>query len=100
VEPKPVVGTTGSDIFIQPDASKDLTLIGNTIFTGAGDDQVDVTLSDGFANRIFSGSGKDTIYAGSKDVITGGSGDDWISAETGDGTRLSGGLGDDSFSSG
>jgi Ca2+-binding RTX toxin-like protein len=37
------------------------------------------------------------IYAGSKDVITGGSGDDWISAETGDGNRLSGGLGDDTF---
>jgi Ca2+-binding RTX toxin-like protein len=97
VEPKPVVGTPGPDVMIQPDASKDLTLIGNTIFTGAGDDEVDVTLSDGFANRIFSGSGKDMIYAGSKDVITGGSGDDWISAETGDGNRLSGGLGDDTF---
>jgi Ca2+-binding RTX toxin-like protein len=30
-------------------------------------------------------------------VVTGGSGDDWIYAEAGDGNRLSGGLGNDSF---
>jgi hypothetical protein len=97
VEPKPVVGTPGADTLIQPDASKDLTLIGNTIFTGAGDDEVDVALSDGFKNRIFTGSGVDAIYAGTRDVITGGSGDDWLSAEAGDGNRLSGGAGNDSF---
>ena len=97
IEPKPVVGTTGADILLQPDDSKDLTLIGNTIFTGAGDDEVDVALSDGFKNRIFSGSGVDTIYAGTQDVITGGSGDDVLSAEAGDGNRLSGGLGNDTF---
>jgi glycerophosphoryl diester phosphodiesterase len=82
---------------MQPDASMDLTMIGNTIFTGAGDDEVDVALSDGFKNSIFTGSGVDTIYAGTRDVITGGSGDDWLSAEAGDGNRLSGGLGNDSF---
>jgi Ca2+-binding RTX toxin-like protein len=97
IEPKPVVGTAGADSIIQPDASKDITLIGNTIFTGAGNDEVDVALSDGFKNRIFTGSGVDTIYAGTRDVITGGSGDDWFSAEAGDGNRLSGGLGNDTF---
>jgi Ca2+-binding RTX toxin-like protein len=100
VELKPVVGTAGADTLMQPDASKDLTLIGNTIFTGAGGDEVDVALSDGFKNRVFTGSGVDTIYAGTRDVITGGSGDDWLSAEAGDGNRLSGGLGNDSFSIG
>jgi Ca2+-binding RTX toxin-like protein len=30
-------------------------------------------------------------------VITGGSGDDWFSAEAGDGNRISGGVGNDSF---
>ncbi|NBO66184.1 MAG: glycerophosphodiester phosphodiesterase, partial [Acidobacteria bacterium] len=69
----------------------------DVVFTGSGNDEIDVALNNGFANRIFTGSGKDTIYAGSKDVITGGSGDDWISAESGDGNRLSGGLGDDTF---
>jgi hypothetical protein len=97
IEPKPVVGTPGADTVIQPDASKDITLIGNTIFTGAGNDEVDVALSDGFKNRIFTGSGVDTIYAGTRDVVTGGSGDDWFSAEAGDGNRLSGGLGNDTF---
>jgi len=97
IEPKPVVGTAGADTIIQPDASKDITLIGNTIFTGAGDDEVDVALSDGFENKVFTGSGADTIYAGTRDVITGGSGDDWFSAEAGDGNRISGGLGNDTF---
>jgi len=97
IEPKPVVGTSGADSLLMPDASKDLTLIGNTIFTGAGDDEVDVALSDGFENKVFAGSGADTIFAGTRDVITGGSGDDWFSAEAGDGNRISGGLGNDSF---
>ena len=100
IEPKAVLGTTGADTIIQPDASKDITLIGNTIFTGAGNDEVDVALSDGFENRIFTGSGVDTIYAGTRDVITGGSGDDEIWAMEGDGNRLSGGLGDDLFNIG
>jgi Ca2+-binding RTX toxin-like protein len=80
-----------------PDASKDLTLIGNTIFTGAGDDEVDVALSDGFENNVFTGSGADTIFAGSRDVITGGSGADQIWATGGNGNRLSGNGGDDDF---
>ena len=89
--------TAAADEVLIADPSKQLTLRGNTLFTGAGDDMVDVETNGGFNNTIFSGSGKDTIYAGSKDVITGGSGDDWISTETGNGNRLSGGLGDDSF---
>jgi hypothetical protein len=97
IEPKPVVGTSGADSLLMPDASNDLTLIGNTIFTGAGDDEVDVALSDGFDNKVFTGSGADIVYAGTRDVITGGSGDDWFSAEAGDGNRISGGLGNDTF---
>jgi 2',3'-cyclic-nucleotide 2'-phosphodiesterase (5'-nucleotidase family) len=69
----------------------------DTIFTGAGEDEVDVAISNGYENRIFTGSGVDTIYAGTRDVITGGSGDDWFSAEAGDGNRISGGLGNDTF---
>ena len=97
IEPAPVVGTSGADNLLMPDASKDLTLIGNTIFTGAGDDEVDVALSNGFENKVFTGSGADIIHAGTRDVITGGSGDDMFNAEAGDGNRISGGLGNDSF---
>ena len=67
------------------------------LFTGAGSDTVDTAILGGRDNKIFTGSGADTIYAGSRDVITGGSGDDWISAEAGDGNRLSGMGGDDDF---
>jgi glycerophosphoryl diester phosphodiesterase len=70
---------------------------GDQLFTGAGNDEVDVATSDGFKNRIFTGSGVDTIYAGTRDVITGGSGDDEIWAIKGDGSRLSGGLGNDTI---
>jgi Ca2+-binding RTX toxin-like protein len=97
IEPAPVVGTSSADSLLMPDANKDLTLIGNTIFTGAGDDEVDVALSDGFENKVFTGSGADVIYAGTRDVITGGSGNDWIDATGGNGNRLSGNGGDDVF---
>jgi len=97
IEPKAVIGTSGADTLLMPDASKDLTLIGNTIFTGAGDDEVDVALSDGFENNVFTGSGADTIFAGSRDVITGGGGADQIWATGGDGNRLSGNGGNDDF---
>jgi 2',3'-cyclic-nucleotide 2'-phosphodiesterase (5'-nucleotidase family) len=70
---------------------------GDVLFTGAGSDTVDTAIIGGRDNKIFTGSGADTIYAGSRDVITGGSGDDWISAEAGDGNRLSGMGGDDDF---
>jgi 2',3'-cyclic-nucleotide 2'-phosphodiesterase (5'-nucleotidase family) len=70
---------------------------GDVLFTGAGNDTVDTAIIGGRDNKIFTGSGADTIYAGTRDVITGGSGDDWISAEAGDGNRLSGMGGDDDF---
>jgi hypothetical protein len=97
VEPNAVVGTTGADMLIQPGDLKDLTLIGITIFTGAGDDQVDVSLSDGFENKVFAGSGANTVYAGTRDVITGGGDSDEIWATGGNGNRLSGLGGDDGF---
>jgi 2',3'-cyclic-nucleotide 2'-phosphodiesterase (5'-nucleotidase family) len=92
------VGTAGNDNTL-PGSSTIPGFDGrlDTIFTGAGDDEVDVAISSGYENRIFTGSGVDTIYAGTRDVITGGSGDDWFSAEAGDGNRISGGLGNDTF---
>ena len=69
----------------------------DTVFTGAGDDEVDISITGGRDNKIFTGSGADVIYAGIRDVITGGSGDDTIYAEVGDSNRLSGNTGNDSF---
>jgi hypothetical protein len=93
------IGTSGADDSFTSESIKLQGFDGKSdlLFTGAGADQVDVGSLSGFANRIFTGSGDDAIYAGSRDVITGGSGDDDIWAIDGDGNRLGGGLGDDSF---
>jgi Ca2+-binding RTX toxin-like protein len=97
VAPQPVVGTVDHDTLLQPGDLEGLTLIGNTIFTGAGDDEVDVALNDGFENQVFAGSGANTVYAGSRDVVTGGSDSDVFNATAGDGNRLSGLGGNDDF---
>ena len=93
------IGTSGADDSFTSESIKLQGFDGKNdlLFTGAGADQVDVGSLNGFANKIFTGSGDDAIYAGSRDVITGGSGDDDIWATDGDGNRLGGGLGDDSF---
>jgi len=95
------VGGIGNDS-TDPDSSTIPGFDGklDTVFTGAGDDVVDVETRSGYGNSIFTGSGVDTIYAGSRDVITGGSGDDVFYAVAGDGNRLSGGLGNDLFNIG
>jgi len=98
------VGTAGSD----SNLPLDLRLPGqsaiagvdgrlDTVFTGAGNDEIDISITSGGDNKIFTGSGADVIYAGTRDVITGGSGNDWIVAEAGNGNRLSGNGGDDDF---
>ena len=99
IDGNPVIaGASGDDTNI-PGISTipDFTGTAQTVTTGSGNDELDVALVNGHDNRIFTGSGADTIYAGSRDVITGGSGDDWISAEAGDGNRLSGMSGNDDF---
>jgi Ca2+-binding RTX toxin-like protein len=97
VAPKPVVGTSSDDTLLQPGDLEGLTLIGNTIFTGAGDDEVDVALSDGFENQVFAGSGANVVYAGTRDTVTGGSGIDQLWAIGGGSNRLSGLGGNDDF---
>ena len=91
------LGTAEADDTFSSDAIKLQGFDGkdDVLFTGAGSDNVDVAILSGSGNRIFTGAGADAIYAGSRDVITGGSGDDEIWASDGDGNRLSGGLGDD-----
>ena len=93
------VGSTAADDTLTSEPIKLQGFDGrdDLLFTGAGNDTVDTAILGGRDNKIFTGSGADTIYAGSRDVITGGSGDDWFSAEAGDGNRLSGMGGDDDF---
>jgi 2',3'-cyclic-nucleotide 2'-phosphodiesterase (5'-nucleotidase family) len=93
------IGTAGADdsLISQPMKLQGFDGKNDLLFSGAGEDIIDVASLSGFANRIFAGSGKDAIYAGSRDVITGGGGDDEIWAIDGDGNRLSAGLGNDTF---
>jgi glycerophosphoryl diester phosphodiesterase len=97
--PNVVVATTGADDVVAGPLFTPGSFDGrgDVVFTGAGNDTVDVELGMGYENRLFTGSGADVIYAGSRDVITGGSGDDVMSATGGDGNRLSGMGGDDEF---
>jgi Ca2+-binding RTX toxin-like protein len=92
------VGTAGNDTTL-PGVSTISGFDGrlDTVFSGSGDDEIDIELTGGGDNRIFAGSGADVIYAGSRDVITGGSGNDWLEATAGNGNRLSGNGGDDNF---
>jgi len=92
------VGTSGDDTTL-PGVSTIPGFDGrlDTVFSGAGADEIDVALTGGGDNTIFAGSGANIVYAGSRDVITGGSDSDQIWATAGDGNRLSGLGGDDDF---
>ena len=89
--------TSGQDLLELANPAEQLTFKANVIFTGAGADVVDSEANSGFRNTIFTGSADDVIYAGSRDVITGGGGADQIWATGGNGNRLSGNGGDDDF---
>ena len=99
--PNVVSGTVGVDFLqarlLSAGSSNEFDGRGDVVFTGAGDDEIDVAISSGFDNRLFLGSGDNTVYAGSRDVVTGGAGVDHFWAIEGDGNRLSGLGGDDEF---
>ena len=94
---KGIVGTDKDDILVLPEDFGGQTLIANTVFTGAGSDEVEIESNKGYDNKVFTGSGADVIYANIRDVITGGSGDDTIYATGGNRNRLSGNDGNDTF---
>ncbi|AFZ60314.1 glycerophosphodiester phosphodiesterase [Aphanizomenon flos-aquae CCAP 1446/1C] len=91
-----VTGTSGADILI---AGTDFEGISDIVFTGAGNDEVDVPFGGSRAgdNRVFTGSGTDTIYVADGDRSFGGSGNDEIDATEATDYRLSGGTGNDIF---
>ncbi|MBV6622954.1 MAG: alkaline phosphatase [Rivularia sp. (in: Bacteria)] len=91
--PTLVPGTTEADTLI---AGIDFKGNGNTIFAGAGDDEIDLAFSGGSKNRVDAGSGNDIIYLSNQNRVLGGSGDDKFFA-TGGGNIMSGGAGADQF---
>jgi alkaline phosphatase len=89
--------TSGEDLLEVANPAEQLTFKANVIFTGAGDDVVDSENNSGFRNTIFTGSGANTVFAGTRDVITGGGDIDALWAIAGNGNRLSGLGGNDEF---
>lgn len=100
--PQLLGGTPGNDTAIANDPSSNVPVdgINDTLFTGAGKDEVDTTfVNSPFAgnNRIHTGSGDDTIFINNRDRTFGSAGNDEIDATDASDYRISGGDGDDLF---
>jgi hypothetical protein len=96
--PQTVFGTPGDDYFDSavPD-SKQFVGDKQLLFTGSGDDIVDVGQT-GSSNKINTGTGNDIVLAGTNNRINGGPGDDQFYVGAGEGENtISGGKGADQF---
>ncbi|MTJ47785.1 bifunctional metallophosphatase/5'-nucleotidase [Dolichospermum sp. UHCC 0259] len=96
---KLISGTPGADILI---AGTDFDGISDIVFTGAGNDEVDLATASilGLAgkNNVDTGSGDDIIFVNKGDRAFGSDGNDTFDARDGQGSnRMSGGLGNDTF---
>ena len=95
------VGSSGVDD-ISPTQNTSFDGREDIVFTGAGDDKIDLTTVAASTiagdNRVDAGSGKDTIFVNKNDRLFGGDGDDTFEAsESKGGNRMSGGAGNDFF---
>jgi glycerophosphoryl diester phosphodiesterase len=91
-----VSGTAGADNLIAG-VTPGFDGINDIVFTGAGNDSVDVPIAGEFAgnNRIDTGSGNDVVYVANFDRIFGQAGVDIFEAIDAKDYRISGGAGDD-----
>jgi phosphodiesterase/alkaline phosphatase D-like protein/predicted AlkP superfamily pyrophosphatase or phosphodiesterase len=96
--PKLVSGTAGADDLIAG-VTPGLSDSNNTIFTGAGNDRVEIAIAGAFAggNRIDLGSGDDIIFIANGDIAFGSTGDDVLDATDAKDYRVSGGAGNDTL---
>ena len=80
-------------------AGKDLEAVADIVFTGAGDDKVDLAIKTYASdNNVFLGSGNDVIDVNKSDRTFGDLGNDTFYAIDGKGgNRMSGGAGNDTF---
>ena len=85
----PVFGSINGDT-IEVEGSNQL------IFVGDMNDLVDASTGDG-NNRIYAGSGDDTLILGESDRVLAGAGDDAIFTTSGGGNDITGGVGSDQF---
>ncbi len=92
-----VFGSVGSDLIDAADLNSDFDGDNDILFTGSGDDLIDVSQAFGH-NRIYGGDGDDILLAGDNNRLVGDSGEDIFFVGTGEGNNLiSGGLDADRF---
>jgi glycerophosphoryl diester phosphodiesterase len=93
-----VPGTTGADDLIAG-VTPGFDGVNDIVFTGAGNDSVDVSIAGTLAgkNRIDTGSGNDTIFIANNDLVFGTAGDDIFEANDAKDYRISGGVGQDTL---
>ena len=93
---KLISGTPDKDLLI---ADIDFNGIGDTIFTGGGNDEIDIAIkTNARNNRVNAGKGDDLIFVSHQDNVFGDAGNDTFDASNGRGrNRISGGIGDDIF---
>ncbi|MBW4602381.1 MAG: alkaline phosphatase [Calothrix sp. FI2-JRJ7] len=100
-EAKLVYGTSGNDILIAGASDGSFDGINDTVFTGAGNDEVDTrTATSPIAggNRIYLGAGNDTVFVSKGDLAFGGDANDVFDATSAKGgNRMSGDAGNDIF---
>lgn len=94
-----IAATNGDDLIIPQPTLGNFDGTNDLLFTGSGNDEVDVTIAGELAgnNNIFAGSGNDIIYLANGDRVFGGSGNDHFYAVDAIGYRISGSAGEDIF---
>jgi Ca2+-binding RTX toxin-like protein len=86
----PTFGTIEADV-IEVEGSSQI------VFGGDSDDLIDASIGSEGGNRIYAGSGDDTLILGNGDRLIGGAGDDKFFATSGGDNILTGGAGADQF---
>ena len=91
--PISVFGTVENDVL---EASLDFDTSNNLIFTGDGDDLLDLSLGEG-NNCTYGGNGRDVFILGKEDRIFADDDDDRLFVLSGGGNSINGNLGADQF---
>ena len=88
-----VFGTTGNDLL---EAGLDFDISSNLVFTGDGDDLIDLSTGEG-NNRAYGGDGENVFTLGEEDRIFADDGDDQVYVLSGGNNVITGNSGSDQF---
>ena len=94
---KVVFGTVEDDIFDAADPTDEFDGNNNFLFTGEGNDLVDVSTVSFGENRIYAGSGNDVLILGGGDRLLGDTGNDSFFVVSGGDNLITGGKDADQF---